>query len=310
MEKKKFYLILISLSIVTIIWGLNVIMIKYLSGIFPVVQLSAWRISMAALCLLIFTYSKWKPGIKKLTLSAWGLIFLVGFTSIFLHQLLISQGLRFTSGSAGSLILGLNPLTTSLLAMVLLGDQFNLKRFIGIGLGFTGVLIVVGHPGSAGTDPVKGNLIVFLSMLAYVSGGLLIKQAVKQASVFQVTTFSHMFGALLLLIMWFLFPVEPSVYHANLFAFGVMVFSGCIATALCTSWWNMAISEIGPSKTTLFLNVMPISSLFFAALFLNEKIHLYHALALLLIVAGIYLGLSRQKGTGLPAKPISINKAL
>ncbi|RXZ02717.1 EamA family transporter, partial [Fictibacillus sp. S7] len=62
--------------------------------------------------------------------------------------------------------------------------------------------------------------------------------------------------------------------------------------------------------TTLFLNVMPISSLFFAALFLNEKIHLYHALALLLIVAGIYLGLSRQKGTGLPAKPISINKAL
>ncbi len=309
MEKKRYYLLLVLLSLVTVIWGLNVIMIKYLSGIFPVVQLSAWRISMAALGLMLFTYGKWKLGIKQLSKSAWFLIFLVGFTSIFLHQLLISQGLRYTTGSAGSLILGLNPLTTALLAMLFLGDKFELKRFIGIGMGFIGVILVVGHPGATGTDATKGNLFVFLSMLAYVAGGLLIKQAVKQASVYQVTAFSHLFGAVLLMIMWAVHLVQPAVYHVHWFSFGVMAFSGCIATALCTSWWNMAISEIGPSKTTLFLNVMPISSLFFASLFLNEKIHWYHSLALLLIVAGIYLGLARKKEST-RSKKVNMNKAI
>jgi drug/metabolite transporter (DMT)-like permease len=306
MSKQRFYRILGLLSFVTVIWGLNVIMIKYLSGIFPVIQLGAWRIAVAAVCLLVFTWGKWLPSVRSVAFKGWVFIFLAGFSSIFLHQLLVSEGLKNTTGSAGSLILGLNPLTTALLAMMFMGDRFELRRFIGIGLGFFGVMLVVGHPNAAEGDMLRGNLFVFLSMLAYVAGGLLIKQSVKYANVFIITTFSHVFGAILLLIMWLVYPVEATVTAAPRFAYLVMIFSGAVATALCTTWWNMAISEIGPSKTTLFLNVMPISSLIFASIFLNEAIHWYHSFALVLIVFGIYLGLVPKKQLN-PVTAASVN---
>jgi drug/metabolite transporter (DMT)-like permease len=54
--------------------------------------------------------------------------------------------------------------------------------------------------------------------------------------------------------------------------------------------WNYGIRQLGASRTALFLNGMPMASLFFAALFLGEQLKLVHMLALLMIVAGVYLG--------------------
>lgn len=296
---RKELLILILLGIVTVIWGLNVIMIKYLATIFPIIQLGAWRITIATICLLLFTYKYWTKSIRMMSLKSWILVFFIGLSSIFAHQLLIAQGLKLTSGSVGSLILALNPLTTALLAMLFLGDRFEMKRFLGIGLGFFGVILVVGQPSTHGLSSVWGDAIIFLSMLSYVAGGLLIKQVVQEVDVISVTTFSHVVGAILLLLTWLIYPVEPMIYQVSGFSYAVMIFSGCIATALCTTWWNMGIREIGPSRTTLFLNLMPMSSLVFASIFLGETISWIHGFALLFIMIGIYLGLSKEKNTSL-----------
>lgn len=292
---------LMLLGIVTVIWGLNVIMIKYLAQIFPVIQLAAWRIGIATLCLLAFTYRHWLPAIQKLSWKSWLYIILIGLTSIFAHQTLIAKGLQLTSGSTGSLILALNPLTTILLAMLFLGEKFEWKRFLGVGLGFFGVIIVVGQPTSADEGSLWGDSIMFLSMLAYVVGGLLIKKAIETVDVITITTFSHVVGSVVLWITWFLFPGEGVVYEASGFAYFVLFFSGCVATALCTTWWNMGIKVIGPSRTTMFLNLMPLSSLVFAALLLNEQLHWLHAVSLLLIISGIYLGsVKKHKAQPLP----------
>jgi len=293
--KNKEALIFGLLGFVTIIWGLNVIMVKYLSGIFPVIQMSAWRITIATVFLLLFTYKHWSKSVKAISIRSWILLFFIGFSSIFLHQIFLAKGLNLTSGSVGSLILGLNPLMTALFAMFLLGDKFELKRFIGIGLGFFGVILIVGQPSHSGVSSLVGDAIVFLSMLAYVAGGLLIKKAVEEVNVLTVTTISHVFGAILLLGTWMIQPSSETVIPVEGFPYAVMIFSGCIATALCTTLWNMAIQVIGPSRTTLFLNIMPLSSLFFAAIFLNEKIIWLHGIALLFIMVGIYLGISRPK---------------
>lgn len=285
-------MVYVLLAFTTMIWGLNVVMLKYLSSIFPVLQLGAWRITLAAICLLIFTYKHWHKNIFKLKMKHWLLLFLIGFTSIFGHQLLIMKGLQLTSGSMGSLILALNPLMTSLIAMTFLGEKFTLKRFVGIGFGLFGVILVVGQPSEFGLSTLTGDVTVFISMLAYVVGGLLIKIAVKELDVFTVTSFSHLFGALLLVFFWITSGSSETVVTGEPFAYFVMAFSAVVATALCTTWWNNGIKMIGPSKTTLFLNGMPLSSLIFSSIFLNETIYFVHGVALVFIIVGISIGIS------------------
>ena len=315
MKRNKETWILFLLGCVTIIWGLNVIMVKYVASIFPVFQVSAWRIAIAAICLLIFTYKHWSKSWQHISKKSWIYIFLIGASSIFAHQLTLAQGLTYTSGSTGSLILALNPLTTALLAMLVLGDRFELKRFIGIGLGFFGVLLIVGQPSGLGEKALIGDAIMFASMLSYVIGGLLVKKVMAEVDVFSVTTFSHVIGAILLLLSWLILPTGEMVYQVPAFPYLVLIFSGVVATALGTTLWNIGIREIGPSRTTLFLNVMPLSSLIFASIFLGEQITWFHGVALLFIMMGIYLGLSKgQKQLKLPEKqlidtvPIGMNQ--
>lgn len=289
MSKNKPELVTLTLlGIVAIIWGLNVIMIKYLSVIFPVIQLAAWRIGIATLCLVIFTFRFWRASLRSITLKSWVYILFIGLTSIFAHQTLIAKGLQLTSSSTGSLILALNPLTTLLLAMLFLGEKFVWRRFLGIGLGFFGVIMVIGIP--SGETSLTGDFIMFLSMLAYVAGGLFIKKASEQVDVITITTLSHVAGSIILFITWLIFPGESIVYEASGFAYLVLFFSGSVATALGSTWWNMGIKKIGPSRTTMFLNLMPLSSLIFAVLLLNEKLHWIHGVSLFLIIVGIYLG--------------------
>ncbi|MCD8503099.1 MAG: DMT family transporter [Bacillaceae bacterium] len=306
--KHQNFMVYVLLAITTSIWGLNVVMVKYLSMAFPVLQLGAWRISIAAFCLLIFTYKHWRKVVFKLTMKQWLLLFLIGVSSIFGHQLLLMKGLQMTSGSMGSLILALNPLMTSLIAMTFLGEGFTLKRFIGIGFGFFGVVLVVGQPSEFGLSTLTGDITVFMSMLAYVIGGLLIKEAVKEVDVFTVTSFSHLFGAVLLVFAWIVSGGSENVVTGEPFSYFVMAFSGVVATALCTTWWNNGIKVIGPSKTTLFLNGMPLSSLIFSSIFLNEKIFLVHGVALVFIVVGISIGVSRTKKASMKLPFIMTNR--
>ncbi|GAA0380140.1 DMT family transporter [Bacillus horti] len=284
--------IFILLGSVTVIWGLNVIMIKYLSTIFPTIQLAAWRIVIAAIFLLFFTSRYWKPALRSMSKKSWIYISLIALTSIFAHQIWMAQGLQLTTGSVASLILALNPLTTILLAMVFMGEKFEWKKFIGVGLGFFGVIIVVGQPAAEGSSVFLGDSIIFLAMLSYVAGGLLIKKAAEDVDILTITTFSHVLGALMLLIAWAFAPLagQPIVYEVSGFTYFVLFFSGSAATALCTTLWNIGIKEIGPSRTTMFLNLMPLSSLVFAAIFLNEQLKWIYAIALILIITGIYIG--------------------
>lgn len=294
MVRHNLFIVYVLLILTTVTWGLNVVMLKYLSSIFPVIQLGAWRISIAALCLLLFTFKHWSKVILSLSLKSWLLLFFIGFTSIFGHQLLIMKGLQITSGSMGSLILALNPLMTTLFSMAFLGEKFTMRRFVGIGIGFFGVILVVGQPSEYGLSTLSGDLIVFISMLAYVIGGLLIKELLKEVDVYTVTAWSHFFGAIMLLAVWIIYPSPEVMTPTEPFAYFVMIFSAVVATALCTTWWNNGIKVIGPSKTTLFLNGMPLSSLLFSALLLNEKISLVHGAALICIIIGISIGVHQK----------------
>jgi len=53
--------------------------------------------------------------------------------------------------------------------------------------------------------------------------------------------------------------------------------------------WMHAISRLGPSRTTLFFNLLPIVTALIAAAVLGERLALYHLLGGALTLGGVVL---------------------
>ena len=301
MNNKEKWIIAILIGVVTI-WGLNVVMVKYLS-FFPPVLIASIRMSIAALILLPIIL--WKVGRVPLTGKDWVYITGVALSSITLHQIFLAVGVQQTTAGSTSLILALNPLTTALLAVPFLGESLTAKKIMGIALGFGGVLLVVTSKSSEGVQVSGwGDLIVFGSMLMYVIGGLLVRKATSRGiPVLVVTAYSHVIASFLLWITAFIvYPIETfAEIDTRPFTWMVIFTSGILATGLGTLGWNYGIGQLGASRTAIFLNGMPLASLIFAAFLLGEELHLVHAVAFVLIVLGVYLGQMQKKKKNPPS---------
>ncbi|MGG0796192.1 DMT family transporter [Brevibacillus laterosporus] len=299
MGKKDSYIYVILTSVVCF-WGLNVVMIKYLS-FFPPVVIAAIRMLIAAIVLTPILFIKKEK--CKISVKQWLFIVAIGSTSIALHQVLLAWGLQHSTAGSSSLIMALNPLATSLLAAMFFGEKLSFRKGLGILLGFSGVIIAVTSKGNGQISFGLGEIIIFGSMLMYVAGGLLVRGAKSTGlPVWELTAYSQWIGAVMLGILSVgMYPTY--IYqemHTSWFTWFVIFCSGGISSGLGSLGWNYGIQKIGASQTSIFLNGMPIASLLFAALLIDEAFTYLAIIALLCTVAGVYLGSTKPRPVKIP----------
>jgi drug/metabolite transporter (DMT)-like permease len=68
-----------------------------------------------------------------------------------------------------------------------------------------------------------------------------------------------------------------------------LLYMGIFPGYLSYVFYNRGVSEIGPSKASLFIHLMPVFGTLLAYLFLNETIHTYHLLGIAFIMSGILI---------------------
>ncbi len=285
----------ITLSMVTFFWGANMVMIKYLTEVMNPLQMGAFRIAVATLLLIpLVMWKRRGHSIFKLHHKAILPIIFIGSFSIIGHQWSLIKGLTITDSSVAGMIMGLNPLTTALLAAMFLKEAISVKKLAGIGFGFFGVMIIISREGLQFDSFSVGDFWLLLAMLTYVIGAMFVRIAVQFADTFSITAYSHLFGSIGLLVLWGVskgegipyFPTElPSTW-----AISVFMFSAIFPTALSNIWWNNGIRKIGVSRAAMFLNGLPLSSVICAFIFLGESITWLHLASLVFVSLGIYLG--------------------
>ncbi|BCJ86536.1 DMT family transporter [Effusibacillus dendaii] len=280
---------------VVVVWGLNVVIVKFLVGYLPPVTLGAIRIGIGTLVLLATLF--FKNGFSRISLKSWLYIAGAGLSGVALHQMTLAMGLKSANASTGSLILGLNPLVTGVLAYFLFREPIGWQRIVGIVMGFAGVFVVVmGDSLMQGATNLfhlgKGEWIVIAAMLFYVIAGLFIKKAAETVPVLVVTSYMNLVGTIFLAIgsVFESKAVGGILWPTDWFVWGALLFSSVFATAVCGIWFNNGIQKIGAGPTAMYLNGMPVASLVFAILLLGERFIWLHAVGFGLVFAGIWLG--------------------
>ena len=262
--------IYLQLMFVMATWGLNIVAVKYLTQYMDARILAAVRIVIALLVVTLIIKAR-GGHIPKLTRAQLGWLALAGFLVVYAHQAALVAGLGLTSAANGTLIMATSPLLSAVLAAVFYRERLTPARVCGALLGLAGVALVVLGSGKALGAAGWGDAMVFLAVVVFVCGGLVI-QRMSRSMPLAMLWYMYLAGGLMLAAHA---GTAPSTYRAESWSMAwwpwlVLMFSAVVASGISNILWNGGIARLGISRASLFLNWLPIFGLLFAALFLGE----------------------------------------
>ena len=195
------------------------------------------------------------------------------------------------------LVQGTMPAFIIIIAWVWLKDKINLTQFLGVLITFIAVLIVVS----------AGNLTILLN-LELNKGDIVMIFACTLYAVYAVGLRKKpLIGALPLLTFFayvaFVGSLPGLIYetYSNQLIFPGL--KGCIILGiiiifpsfLAQIFFMKGVEKIGPARSGLYTNLVPVFSSILAVFLLGESFQFYHFLSLSMIFAGIYLFENKNK---------------
>ncbi|MBY0223161.1 DMT family transporter [Sporosarcina aquimarina] len=282
--------VFITLILVMFIWGVNVSALKFLVNYFSPITITSIRILTASSLVFIILFI-----LKIIRLprkKEWLYVFGGAITSVAAHHYFLSEGLTKTSAANGGLILGLGPLLTAVLSVLILKEKVTMIRFVGFLFGGIGVSVIV-LAGSKTLGEISiGDIEIFVAIVSQAFSFILIKKASETMDPRLLTGYMFFIGSLILLLIALV--KEPNGFSelskGNASVWLIFLFSALLATAVGHMIYNSAIEKIGAARSSIFLNLNTFFSLIGAGLFLGEAILLVHFVGLTFIIAGVLLG--------------------
>ena len=272
-------------------WGGAFIATKLSTPYIPTFTLTLYRFTIAAIILYFLILYKEKK-VYKLTKKDIPIFLVTGIIGMFGYHVLFFTSLRYTTAINSSLLSASNPIITTLLCISFLKDKVNSKRIIGITLSFIGVLLTISN----------ANLKVF-TQLSFNKGDLVMLSAVIVWSCYQVYTKTIIknYTPMVLIFYSFVFCdifLIPFVVYENpisfissipLSAHLSVIYMGIFPSVVSYVVQQYSIQKLGPSKTSIFINLIPIFSISLSVLILGETFTIIKLFTALLIIAGVYV---------------------
>ena len=221
----------------------------------------------------------------------WRVFALLGFFMIG-STTLILMALTMTFAINVSLINALQPTLTVFFAWVIFREPLNIWRVLGIVCGFCGVAVMVSRGDLrvlAGFDFMAGDFIALLAMSGFAGYALNLKRLPPEVgavpALFGITTL----GTLMLLpvYLWETVAVKPVPVSAE--SIGAILALALLVSVLGNLCWNAGNRMIGPSRASIFINLIPVFGILLATTLLGEKLHVYHVVGGLLVITGLVL---------------------
>lgn len=232
--------------------------------------------------------------------ESWFSLLILACVGIFGYNALFNIGMQYTSAINGALVIVINPVTTSLVAVLFFGERWSWLQGLGAVLSMTGVLIVITRADLSVLQSLslnQGDLLLLGAVLMWTTYAILGKVVMRKVSPLLSTAVTMLFGALLLLVAslpengWSKLPAA---------SFQVMIellYLAGGATFVAFLIFNIGVREIGASKASAYINLMPVSAVLIAVLFYGEPVTLVHGVGMLCVMSGVLLT-TRSAATG------------
>jgi drug/metabolite transporter (DMT)-like permease len=274
-----------------VFWGGNAVAGKYLAGSIPPVTISFIRLAISVLIIIPFFYSILKRELQAAKVH-FKLLLYLSLTGVIGFNLLSYWALHYTSAINGSLLNSISPLFIFLLSYLVMGERMQMKDIWAIALSLLGVLFVLTQGSLERLISFQfnvGDLIMLLAVVMWSIYSILIKKMVGKMSSFTIFGYSLCIGFLLMIpavaVEVMLVPVDT----IHLSEWAALIYLGIFPSVCSFLLWNHAVMLIGPSRSSLFLNLIPVFGAAAAFFWLGEVITIFQIIGGVLVFIGIFL---------------------
>ena len=285
----RFGLIDAALVGMTLIWGLNFIIVKTtLAEISPFAFMSA-RFVIAGLLLLVIV--RWRQGGFGIPRAAWGKVAIVGIVGTTIYQPLFLNGLAMTKASNSALILAATPAFIVLFNRFIRGERFSPRGWVGIALSFLGITLIVLSDGDLQTDTTAlwGDGLILAATICWSWYSVLSAPLLKKYSSLSVTALSTLLGTIPLVLISLPALVTQPWTSLSAGAWSGLLYSAVFAIVIAYVIWNAGVQRIGGARTAIYNNLTPVIATLAAAIFLNEPLTVLKIAGAVVIFCGLYL---------------------
>ncbi len=268
-------------------WAANTVVNKMTVGVIFPAEVGFYRWVFAAVLFTPFILravlrnrSNIRPHILK--------IFVLGVLGMAIYQSLAYFAAPKTSATHMGIILSLMPVMSLGMAIASLGHRLTMGAVLGAVFSFIGVLFVVSHGdlrNLAQQGVNMGDVMMLIATLAYALYSTLLKYWQMDIPALQLL-YLQMLVAVIVLFPLFWFSEKAGLNSTNL---PLVLFACVFASIAAPLAWMHAVRALGPSRTAVFFNLMPILTIIIAALVLSERLEIYHAIGGSLTLFGVVL---------------------
>ena len=285
---------IISILILTLLWGFNFSTIKYVNqGLSPVFA-STLRSVIASICGVIYCIRKkeklFHTDIRLFHGFVVGLLFGLEFACIYF-------GMLYTDAARSVLFVYLSPFVVAVGAHFFLrGDRLTLLKIVGLILAFTGIFIVFGgRPRTAKATMLIGDLLEITAAILWGATTLYIKRFMAD-KVHPIHTFLYQLFFSIPILFIVSFILEPQwIYKIEVSIIVFLLYQSFIVAFISYFIWFKLIHEYSVSRLSAFTFFTPIFGVLFGILFLNEELTVSLMMGLPMVSLGIFFVNWRRK---------------
>jgi len=270
----------ILLTALAAIWGSAFMFIKISAVDFGPILLVTLRLLIAGLVFMPFLLRKKKRSLFKAYLPAILIIAIVSNAIPFTMFAYASLGA--TSNMLG-ILNGTTAFLTTIIAYFWLKEAVTSKQIIGLFFGFIGVLILV-NP-SNGSTTLIASLCAMIGSLCYAFNATYLQKYHSNSDKIVLIGWSMLFGGLFMIpLASFNLPNAMPDTNSILALFWLAV----ISTGVGYLAYVRLIDRIGAVKTATLTYLLPVFSIIWGAIFLQEKITIFILGGFIFVMMGMY----------------------
>lgn len=205
-----------------------------------------------------------------------------------MSQALLYIGLTMTSAGRAAILFNMQPFFTLLLLPLLVpAERLTLRRWLGTGVAFVGVALVLGERGTAGGS-LLGDALVLLGALGWAGNVILTKTMPREVNAVALIFWSA--AAAIPVLGLLTLALEPQAqWNLSPAALGSVLYLGVVAAGLGFVLIVWLTQTYAASRVNVFVFLAPVFGVLIGWAALGESVGVLQALGALAVAAGILI---------------------
>nr|WP_306766381.1 DMT family transporter [Shinella pollutisoli] len=269
-------------------WGANAVAGKIAVGHISPLALTTLRWAAALLVILAFMMPQVRRDWTEIR-RHWLLLFLYGAAGFTGFNALLYSALNYTSAINSVIVQAGIPMLIFVFNFLLFRVQASLAQVAGFTITFVGVLLTASHGDFSALRNLElnfGDALMLVAAVVYAlyTISLRWKPAIHWQSFIAAPAFGALISALPLLA-WEI--ARGDVIYPDATGWLVVLYAGLFPSLISQIFYVRGVELIGANRAGLFINAIPVFGTLLSVLMIGETLHMFHVIALVLVLGGI-----------------------